>query len=255
MLQSRNSRWTAATVLVCVLILVAAWFLLVDPRRADAADLRDQRAQAAQQNDALQLQIAQLKAQFADLPARQAELAAIRTQLPSKAELPVLIRNLDDLAKRAGVRLTGITPQPPTPVLSEGSGGKSASARSSASLFAIPTTIAATGDYFASAQFLRLVQTEMPRAFLVTNLTVDRSNEQADANGTVNLTVAGQIYVLLDSATAADAAAGAVQGAAQGATGSTGATGSATPTSPSPTAGTSPSPAATPTPTTSASSN
>ena len=278
MLQTRNSRWTAATVLVCVLILVAAWFLLVDPRRADAADLREQRAQAAQQNDALQLQIAQLKAQFADLPARQAELAAIRTQLPSKADLPALIRNLDELAKKAGVTLTSITPQPATPVAvsaaaaagasaggasagGTSAGGAASGARAAAtgsSLFAVPTTIAVSGDYFASAQFLRLVQTEMPRAFLVTNLTVERSTQTPDSDGAVNLTVAGQIYVLLDSAASAQVAVGAVQGAVQGttgATGGTGATGSATPTSPSPTAGTSPSPAATPTPTTSAPTN
>lgn len=241
MLQTRNSRWTAATGLVCVLILVAAWFLLVGPRRADASDLRDQRAQAAQANDALQLQIAQLKAQFADLPARQAELAAIRTQLPSKAELPTLIRDLDEMAKKAGVRLTGITPQPAVAVDAAGGGGAAAG---SSTLFAVPTTIVATGDYFAAAQFLRQVQTEMQRAFLVTNLTVERSSDQASANGAVDLTLAGQIYVLLDSPAAAQSAAAAVQGAAQGATGTTGAATSGTE-----------SPAATPTPTSSAPTN
>src|SRR4051794_466247 len=103
MLSTRNSRWTAATGLICVVIMVAAWFLLIGPRRADAADLRSQREQAASTNDALQLQIAKLKAQFADLPARQAELAAIRTQLPEQADLPKLIRDIDSLGKSAGV--------------------------------------------------------------------------------------------------------------------------------------------------------
>jgi type IV pilus assembly protein PilO len=246
MLKTRNSRWTAATGLVCALVLVAAWFLLVGPRRADAADLRDQRAQAAQQNDALQLQIAQLKAQFADLPARQAELAAIRTQLPSKADLPTLIRDLDDMAKKAGMRLTGITPQAPVAVPPAG-----APAAGASTLCAVPTTIVACGDDFAAGQYLRLVQTEMQRAFLVTNLTVDRSSDQKSTNGTVDLTLAGQIYVLLDSPAAAQSAVGAIQGAAQGATGSSSSGSSSSGTSPS---GTEPA-AGTPTPTASAPTN
>lgn len=223
MLQTRNSRWTALTALLCALLVVAAWFLLIGPRRSEAADLEAQREQAAQQNDALQLQIAKLKAQYADLPARQAELAAIRTQLPTTADLPLLIRDINRLTEQAGVGLTSITPSTPTEIQlggssaassstdtaddATGAGSSSAGSSVSGALYAIPVTFVTSGDYFATAQFVRLVQTSMNRAFLVTGVDVATADDEAAA-GDVQLTLAGQIYVLLD----ADAQAALAQG-------------------------------------------
>ena len=42
MLDSRTSRWTAATLAACLVLLTAAWFLIVAPRRAQAERLRAQ---------------------------------------------------------------------------------------------------------------------------------------------------------------------------------------------------------------------
>lgn len=261
MLQTRHSRWTAATGLICAVIMIAAWFLMIGPRRSEAADLRSQREQAESMNDGLQLQIAKLKAQFADLPARQAELAAIRTQLPQQAELPKMIRDIDKLGKSAGVELTTITPSAPVQVdiaepgaspagvndsAAGGStaGGATSGGQGANTLYAIPTSIVVTGNYFHTAQFIRLVQTSTPRAFLVTGVTVERvTDAAAGVDGDVSLTLAGQFYVLLDGnaqLAQAQVPAGTTTAPSPGAT-------------PSPT--TSPSPGATPSPTTSPSSN
>ena len=40
MLTTRTARWSAVTGLVCVVVLVATWFVLVSPRRSQAAGIR-----------------------------------------------------------------------------------------------------------------------------------------------------------------------------------------------------------------------
>ena len=56
------------TVLGCLVVLAAGWFVLVSPKRSDAADLRNTAAQVASQNSQLQTQLTILKAQAKALP-------------------------------------------------------------------------------------------------------------------------------------------------------------------------------------------
>ena len=42
MLATRTARWTALTVLTSLLLVVAFWFLLIGPRRAEAAEVAEQ---------------------------------------------------------------------------------------------------------------------------------------------------------------------------------------------------------------------
>ena len=98
---SKSQLWITGTALVCVVIVLAGWFLLIAPKRAEAADLRDQTASAAQVNDQLELRIAQLKADFAELPQRKAELAAIKHAMPEDAQLATLTRDLQATGHRA----------------------------------------------------------------------------------------------------------------------------------------------------------
>jgi hypothetical protein len=52
---TKTRTWAAATAGICVLLILAAWFLLISPKRAEAADLRDQTVaqdQANQQTEA-----------------------------------------------------------------------------------------------------------------------------------------------------------------------------------------------------------
>src|SRR5258708_5054766 len=114
MTQSR--RWVAGAAAAMVLLVLASYFLLIQPKMAQASSLRSQKVAQQQANDQLALDIAQLKSQSAPLPARQAELAVIQQQLPASANLPTLIRNLTTIATAAGVTLNSIAPSAPQAV-------------------------------------------------------------------------------------------------------------------------------------------
>jgi Tfp pilus assembly protein PilO len=181
MLTTRTARWSAVTGLVCVIVLVATWFVLVGPRRSDAAEFDDQRAQAEATNVSLQAQIAQLERQSADLPARRAELAKIRSELPPAADVADLVRSLSELAEDAGVDLTAVTPGTATTL--------TPAAGTNPAVVSIPVTLEVHGRYVENALFLRYVQTKLKRVFLLTEITAARgSGESSPTSGTASVT-------------------------------------------------------------------
>lgn len=239
MLANKSRVWMAGTMLLCVLLAVASWFLLVGPKRAQATELEVQTVDAQSQNTQLEARIAQLEVQFAELPQRQAELAAIKQAMPEEAALPTLVRDLDASAAASGVTLMTLTPGAPvtvptaaavTPVAAPGTapaegaapaeGDAAAATAPDATatavpagdlLVSIPTSVVVVGDFFESELFLKKLQAEMPRAFLVQNLTVTAETTPAEAaggkpavaNGDVTMTIAGSVFVLKSSGAAA----------------------------------------------------
>jgi hypothetical protein len=209
-LKSPTSRWAAGAAGVCAALLALTWFVLVGPKRAEAADLQEQAASARQANDAMQIRTAQLKTQFATLPQRQAELATLVEQMPPTADVPRFVRSLDALAESAGVRLDGVTPGAGESLDAQpgaaGTGGSapapSAGGGTSLQVIAVPMTITVHGPYFKTVTFLKGLQSGQ-RAFLVTGVQVT-----VDQTG-VSLGIRGRVF--------------AVPGAAGGLTGSTGA--------------------------------
>src|SRR5919106_701702 len=87
-------KWAAATVVLIPAIFAASWFLLVSPKRGEAADLRDQAVSQEDANARLEQQLQVLMAQQQDLPKQRARLAQLRTQIPVSPALPSLIRDL-----------------------------------------------------------------------------------------------------------------------------------------------------------------
>ncbi len=248
MLATRTSRWTALTALVCLALVAVTWFFLVSPRRADAAEVREQTEAAQSQNDALELQIAQLKAQFAELPEKKAELAAVYAQMPAGAAMPQLVRSLDEIARSSSVTLNEVTPgaatllAPPAPAAGAaegpaptGAAGETGAASSDPAaaagapaaasgprVVAIPITVAVEGGYFQTVNFLKKLQTEIPRVFLVTSLKITNPQDTATAQDAVSLSIGGTVYALPDAAQRSD-------GAAPDGAGSTGSAGSTAP--------------------------
>jgi Tfp pilus assembly protein PilO len=232
MTQSR--RWVAGAAAAMVLLVVASYFLLIQPKMAQASDLRSQKVAQQQANEQLGLDIAQLKSQFASLPARQAELAVIQQQLPANANLPTLIRNLTTIATEAGVSLNSIAPSVPQPVTASAavSTTGSASAGSTAAtqgLFQIPVTIIVQGDYASSELFLQRVQTQMRRAFLVQALSIGSASGTSTGTSTgttasaangIAITLTGDVFVLQPTASGTGSTS-AAPGTSAPATGST----------------------------------
>ena len=228
---SKTRTWSAATAALCVLLIVAAWFLLIAPQRAEAADLRDQTVAQDQANQQTRLKIQQLKAQYAALPAKQAELAIIRQQLPDNPALPTLIRTLSAMADASGVTLVSLAPAPPAPFVgvagataavaapvAAGTTPATTAGASTTQLLGIATNLVVKGDYAGSTLFLQKLQAasaaktgaQMARAFLVQSVKVapDASTTAPSSTGSaskptkgqVQMTVSGQVFVLKTAA-------------------------------------------------------
>ncbi|MFI7588893.1 type 4a pilus biogenesis protein PilO [Spongisporangium articulatum] len=213
MLKTRTQRWWAATAVAGVLILAATWFLLVDPSRTKASDLRMQ-AEAAQNDvQVQQTKVAQLKSQFADLAKKKAQLSTIRSQMPSSAQMPQLVKDVSGYASSSGVQLLGLTPG--TPTVSTATGGTAASASTSQPvLVEIPLSLQTNGDFFESSLFLKSLQTTMTRSFFVSGIQLaagassgsgtpdPTAADTADPTATnISMTLTGKVYVLLDGTT------------------------------------------------------
>ncbi len=235
---TKTKAWVAGTVVLCLVVSLAAWFLLISPQRAEAAETRKETVTTAAANRALELKITELKAQFAELPQRQAELAAIKQAMPEDAQLPTLVRDLDALATAAGVTLMALTPSTPVALAGPGApvvapaepaaaeGSETASPTpgtappadatvvtpSADTLAAIPVEVTVVGNFYNVEVFLRSVQTELSRDYLVQGLSVT-AEDAADAqdgkpavkNGDVTMLITGSVFVLR---TADDAVAG-----------------------------------------------
>src|SRR5687767_9113099 len=110
----KSVRTTAMlTVLAMVGICALGYFLLISPKRGEAADLKVENESAQGANRALKAKVDLLSKQAKSLPAIQAELAKYAKQLPDNPALPALIRTLTDAADTAGVALVSVSPDKP----------------------------------------------------------------------------------------------------------------------------------------------
>lgn len=215
MTMTKTKAWVAGTVVIALLLAVAAWFLLISPKRAEAADIQQQTATAAQTNDETRARIAGLKKEFANLKTRQAELAKLQTALPKDEQLAVLTRDLNTIATNSGVSLKSVTPGGPTPVTASAAApAADASAAASGTLVSIPTTIIVAGNYQNSLQFLKSLQTGIGRNYLVTSLSiatpasVDKSDSVSDpakavTQGWVTMSISGSVFAYTETKAAA----------------------------------------------------
>ncbi len=110
-------QWIALTVVGAIVLAAAGYFLLISPKRAEAADLRAQAVAQVTANSALRTEISVLKAQAKALPAKQAQLAAVAAKIPDNPALPALIKALSLAADEANVELVSLAPSTPVAVV------------------------------------------------------------------------------------------------------------------------------------------
>jgi len=208
-------QWVALTLVGALAVLAAGWFLLVSPKRADAATLRAQAQEQASKNAALETQLVTLKAQAKDLPKQQAKLAAVSAKIPDVRAMPALIRALTKAAADADVELVSLTPGPTAagagvglatpvapgaPAAGPAVGGGAASA--AGQLASAPLTLNVVGGYFQVEQFMSDVE-NLPRALRVSNLALvpganpvkPKSSGSVDSGRVLSATVTGQVFV------------------------------------------------------------
>lgn len=107
---SKSSTWVAGTVVLALVLLAAAWFLLVGPVLTTAGETRTQAESVRASNDQLRTKIVTLKQQYEQLPEFQQQLATLQQQVPTTGDIAGYLRQLDAEAAARGVTLTTITP-------------------------------------------------------------------------------------------------------------------------------------------------
>ncbi|GAB3597229.1 hypothetical protein GCM10027446_25010 [Angustibacter peucedani] len=202
---SKTRVWSAGTAVVAVLVVIAAWFLLISPQRSEAASLREQDTQQQAFNDQLKLKTQELKAQFASLPARQAQLAEIKQQMPENPALPSLVRDLSKYSDQAGVTLVSVAPTSPTALASTQSAAPTTVATETAPIQQIQSTVVVSGSYAELTLYLQKLQSQMRRAVMVDNISLTKSAIDGAAKGDLQMSLTTRVFVL-DTKAAATAA-------------------------------------------------
>ncbi len=216
---SKLSTWIAGTVIAAMAIAAGGWFLLVSPVLAAAAETREATVSAEESNAMLQTKIARLAKQFAELDVYKGELAALRTQVPTDAELASYLRQIEAVAVAHSVTITAVMPgagvdfvlDPTTvavasageigavveavPAPAEDPDGgveagqtdpgapEPAGPTAPAGLVAVPISITAMGAYDNVIAFLADLQGGTDRLLLVTTVSGSRLDDAVAAGG------------------------------------------------------------------------
>lgn len=210
-------QYVALTVVGCLAVLAAGWFLLVSPKRTEASEVQLAADAQVTANSALRTQIEVLKAQAKNLPKEQAKLAAVAAKLPSNRAMPALIRALTTAAEDAGVELVTLAPgatavaapaaaaAPVAPAAGAAPAAPVAGAAPAAAagqLGTIPVTLNVVGGYFQVQQFLANLE-DLKRAirFTAVNLAPGANPVKPAAPGanvddgrTLAATLTGQVF-------------------------------------------------------------
>lgn len=99
---------TVVTVIVALVIVAAAWFLLLSPVRKDTADLTDQVTAAQSRLDAAEATVAAGTSAKATYRKDYAAIARLGKAVPADDEIPSLVVQLDSAAKRSRVDFRSI---------------------------------------------------------------------------------------------------------------------------------------------------
>lgn len=229
--------WVIGSVILIVAVLGLGFLLGVQPQLSTIATANSARAEVEAGNALAELKLAALQQDFDNIDELKGELAALVASVPTGANAPELVDQLDALAKQVVVTLTGITvaeAQPYTPVTpaappvpapaAEGATGESVAATEPAAPLAPPAgappvvsalitpanfavqqvSVTITGGYAQVLDYVNGLQTG-ERLFLVTTLNTTAPSE---ADGTVDATIGGLVYAALTPDLIAAPAAG-----------------------------------------------
>jgi Tfp pilus assembly protein PilO len=220
-------QWVALAAVAALVLAAGGWFLLVSPKRANAAALRTQVSEKQQANKVLQTQIAALKAQAKDLPKQQATLAAVAAKIPNNGAMPTLIRSLNSAAADTGVELVSMAPTAPTAVAPAAAASGTTTAAAGAArtsgaaaaavgtLESVGVTLNVVGSYFQVAEYLDRLE-GLARAFRVTTFAVvpgsnpvkpSVSQPTTDSGKVLSATITGLVFQTQGGSTAALATA------------------------------------------------
>ena len=192
-----NLATPAATKLVGALALLviaaAGWMLVIGPQNDALAEVREQTQTARDQNDLLTLQLATLRKQAEQLDATRDTAEALAGKFPPTADQPGLFRQVTGAATAAGIpprNVTALTPTPPTVGGVDPATGVQPQS-GPAELARQTVTVSVTGGYAETQDLLENLE-EMPRAYLVSSVTLSGGAEE----GGFTTTITGDMFVM-----------------------------------------------------------
>ena len=141
----------------CAVLLVAWFALLWSPKGAQLASARERQETAEATAAELEVKVARLQDSLRRSPELQADLDRVRSAVPSSADLPQFILDVDDAAAKAGVEFLSVTPTRPA----LGAGGPTE----------VKLALAIEGDYQPVLDFLDQVL-RMRRLIVIDSVAV-----------------------------------------------------------------------------------
>lgn len=187
-----------------VLVLGAFWFLALSPKRDEAQRLDDDIAAAHTRLATAQGQVAQYEAARKDLQENFAALAKAGRAVPANPGVPALLRDLEALGRRTGVRLVmvstaargdGVAAVPaatPAPV-ADGTAADAAPA-------AIAINLSLGGSYFAVQRYFagldRMVQASQRQVRVTGRLVTVKDVTVASKKGHLKAEVETVVHTL-----------------------------------------------------------
>lgn len=213
---NRDRLLTVAIAGAIAVVLALGWFVGVSPVLSQAAAANDQRTSISASNQTSRESIVVLKQKYAGIDTLTQRLDGLTTSVPTDADIPLFLRELDSLSNQNSVGLTNVTVTdaakyvaPAAPVVASGNAGAggatptptpSASAGATPNapvvpagaagrLVLIPVHIAVTGSYNNIMTFVGGLQSG-PRLYLLSALAVtgtvsDLANYSGDLTGFV----------------------------------------------------------------------
>lgn len=203
--------WLGGTGAVALLLVVIGYFFLINPQRAQTADVEDQVSSAQLQGTTLQSRITSLTSQTKKLAAYQRALAQARQALPSSDDLnatPQLLRSLQQIGRLTSTSVSSLTVGAPAAVeaavaATDPAAAPASSSESSAApgvppaapaptLYSVAITATVAGSSSHLDAFLAKLQHDQPRAVLISAVTIGSQSQGGPgggSGGTLNLTM------------------------------------------------------------------
>jgi hypothetical protein len=181
--------------LALVVVAALGWLFVLGPAFGELDAVHTQTSDARAQQDVLNQQLTLLREQQQTLPKIRADSAALTVRFPGTADQPGLFESVAKAVADAGIpaeKLTALTPTPPV----VGTGDEAAGVvlpveEASGNLATQTVTVSVESTYDEARRLLANLET-MPRAYLVTSLTVT----EGEAAGQFSTTIIGNMFVM-----------------------------------------------------------
>lgn len=154
-------------VLVALLLGVAYFFLLYQPRNDDLEEIRAETEELESERTTLNNEIRRLEEIASRELEYRAALARLEEYIPSGLSQSAVIRQLQLAADQSGVEIVAMAFGDPEPVTEASPTGVPETV-----LGEIPTSVTVDGGYFQMVDFMRRVEVDVTRAILVQTVSV-----------------------------------------------------------------------------------